>query len=181
MEKQDEKWIAALKIGDKTAYEKIFKAYYSYVYSVAYRLTRDANIAKDACQEVFLELWKNRNKLTIKRSLKSYLHRGVINRSLNIIKSRKHHSGQELTVITEKTTNTTPQQILEHNELAQQLQKGIDSLPKRCRAVFVLSRHEGKSYKEIAGLLDISVKTVENQMIKALKALRSVVRVYRRR
>ena len=179
MESQDAIWIAALKTGDATAYEKIFKAYYGYAYSAAYRLTRDANTAKDACQEVFLELWKNHQKLTVKNSLKSYIHRGVINRSLNIMKSRKHHAGQELTLVTEKPSHQTPHKVLEHSELAQQIQAGIDSLPERCRQVFVLSRHEGKSYKEIASALNISVKTVENQMLKALKTLRKIVAAYR--
>jgi RNA polymerase sigma-70 factor (ECF subfamily) len=176
----EKKWIEQLAQSDKKAYETIFKAYYQQVFGSALRITKDANIAHDACQEVFLELWKNREKIKITTSLKSYLHRGVMNRSLNIIKSRNRHAGQDLDNVVEPTTKAyTPEQIVEQNELKKHIEDGINGLPERCRQVFVLSRYEGKSYKEIAALMGISVKTVENQMLKALKTLRAVVKKYK--
>ena len=174
------KWIEQLKEGNRKAYETIFKAYYKSVFLSALRITKDKNSANDACQEVFLELWKNRHKLTIKTSLKAYLHRGAVNRSLNIIKSRNRHAGQDLEQTIEPATKAdTPEQITEYKELKSTIEKGIDQLPERCRLVFVLSRHEGKKYKEIAAIMGISVKTVENQMLKALRTLRAIVKEYK--
>ena len=176
----EQQWLKQLANDDKKAYEIIFKAYYQSVYLSALRITKDANVAKDAAQEVFLELWKNRYKLNISSSLKAYLCRGAVNRSLNLIKSRNRHAGQDLTTIVEPSSNTsTPEKLTEANELKNKIQNTIDNLPARCRQVFVLSRYEGKKYKEIAALLGISVKTVENQMLKALKTLRKTVAEYR--
>ena len=176
----EKKWIEQLKEGDKKAYETIFKAYYKSVFISALRITKDKNTADDACQEVFLELWKNKAKLKITSSLKAYLHRGAVNRSLNIIKSRNRHAGQDLEQTIEPTSKAdTPQQITEYKELKSTIDEGINQLPERCRLVFVLSRHEGKKYKEIAEIMGISVKTVENQMLKALKTLRAIVKKYK--
>jgi RNA polymerase sigma-70 factor (ECF subfamily) len=176
----EEKWLEQLATDDRKAYEMIFKAYYQSVYASALRITKDGNSAKDACQEVFLELWKNRKKLHITSSLKAYLHRGAMNRSLNIIKSRNRHAGQNLETTPEIITKAdTPLQITEYHELKNQIEAGINQLPERCRQVFVLSRYEGKKYREIAELLGISIKTVENQMLKALKTLRVVVKTYK--
>ena len=181
MEKSlEQQWLNRLAADDKKAYEIIFKAHYQSVYLSALRITKDGNSAKDAAQEVFLELWKNRHKLNISASLKGYLCRGAVNRSLNSIKSRNHHAGQDLATIVEPTSKTsTPEQLTEANELSAEIQKAINSLPERCRQVFVLSRHEGKKYKEIAALLGISIKTVENQMLKALKVLRKAISSYK--
>jgi len=176
----EKEWLKQLAEDDKKAYEAIFKAYYQSVYASALRITKDGNSAKDACQEVFLELWKNRKKLKINSSLKAYLYRGAMNRSLNILKSRNRHAGQNLETVPNITTKTnTPHQVAEYHELKNQIEAGINQLPERCRQVFVLSRYEGKKYKEIAVLLGISVKTVENQMLKALKTLRGVVKMYK--
>lgn len=181
MEKSlEQKWLKQLADDDKKAYEIIFKAHYQSVYLSALRITKDPNSAKDAAQEVFLELWKNRHKLNISSSLKAYLCRGAVNRSLNSIKSRNHHAGQDLATIVEPNSKSyTPEQITEAKELETKIHQEINNLPERCRQVFVLSRYEGKKYKEIAALMEISIKTVENQMLKALKTLRKAVSEYR--
>lgn len=181
MEKSlEQQWLKQLATDDKKAYEIIFKAHYQSVYLSALRITKDANSAKDAAQEVFLELWKNRYKLNITSSLKGYLCRGAVNRSLNSIKSRNHHAGQDLATIVEPSSNTsTPEKLAEANELSEVIQKAINNLPERCREIFVLSRYEGKKYREIATLLGISIKTVENQMLKALKVLRKAIAEYK--
>jgi RNA polymerase sigma-70 factor (ECF subfamily) len=181
MEKSlEQKWLKQLADDNKKAYEIIFKAHYQSVYLSALRITKDGNSAKDAAQEVFLELWKNRHKLNISSSLKAYLCRGAVNRSLNSIKSRNHHAGQDLATIVEPNSkNSTPDELTETKELKAKIHQEINNLPKRCRQVFVLSRFEGKKYKEIANLMGISIKTVENQMLKALKTLRKAVAEYR--
>lgn len=180
MEKSlEQEWLKQLANDDKKAYEIIFKAHYQAVYLSALRITKDSNSAKDAAQEVFLELWKNRHKLNITSTLKPYLCRGAVNRSLNIVKSRNHHAGQDLaTIIEPSAKSSTPNELIETKELKTRIHQEINNLPERCRQVFVLSRFEGKKYKEIADLMGISIKTVENQMLKALKTLKEAVSKY---
>ena len=84
-----------------------------------------------------------------------------------------------MAIIVEPTAkSSTPDQEVEAKELNTKIQTVINNLPERCRQVFVLSRYEGKKYKEIAALMGISIKTVENQMLKALKTLRKAVSAY---
>ena len=99
---------------------------------------------------------------------------------MNIIKARNRHAGQNLAHVAEPITKAaTPLQLTEYKELEEYVNAAIEQLPTRCRQVFVLSRHEGKRYKEIAELMGISVKTVENQMLKALRVLRQTVKKYK--
>ena len=146
----EQEWLKQLADDNKKAYEIVFKANYQAVYLSALRITKENSSAKDAAQEVFLELWKNRQKLNITTSLKAYLCRGAVNRSLNSIKSRNRHAGQGLAIIVEPTAkSSTPDQEVEAKELNTKIQTVINNLPERCRQVFVLSRYEGKKYKEI--------------------------------
>lgn len=166
--------------GNERAYRQVFDAYYRELVISSYQILKDENICKDAVQEVFLELWKNRKKLHQGIILLPYLKRSVINRSLNILKSRKHHmsSGPEpLEVL--KDRNRQPDEIAEENEFNSVVMRAINKMPDRCRAIYMLSRTEGLPHREIARQLDVSTKTIENQMTKALKILRKEITHYR--
>ena len=134
-------------------------------------MLKDPDAAKDVVQEVFLQIWKNRESLEIKSSLEAYLKRATINRALNKIRSKKNFLDENELKDT-ASSQSSAQDILEHDDLHAALQAGLDSLPERCRLIFVMKRMEGFSQKEIAEKLNISPKTVENQMGIALKKLR---------
>ena len=138
----------------------------------AIRITKDRTLAEDIVQEVFYELFKKREQLKIV-SLLGYLKRAVYNRSINKVKGRKDHvDADEMAYeLTDNLNNS--QDDMEYDELETFINGVIDSLPEKCRLVFVLNRFEQLSYKEVAAKLEISVKTVENQMSKALKILRA--------
>lgn len=171
----DQELLARLQSSDEAAYRLLFDRYYEKLVISALQITKDSNIAKDAAQEVFLALWKNREHTQIKQSLNAYLKRGVINRSLNLLKSRKRHAGNTVPEAIVLPTPSKADQTLELQDLQKRVHKAIDQLPERCRQVFVLCRFEELSHKEIAEQLNISTKTVENQMTKALKFLRKTV------
>lgn len=171
----DQELLSRLQSSDEAAYRLLFDRYYEKMVISALQITKDSNIAKDAAQEVFLALWKNRERTQIKQSLTAYLKRGVINRSLNILKSRKLHSGNTVPEAIALPIPSKADQTLELQDLQKRVHKAIDKLPDRCREVFVLCRFEELSHKEIAAQLNISTKTVENQMTKALKFLRKTV------
>ena len=174
---EDHTLISAIKDGDRKAFRELFDRYYKLLLGTAIIMLKDSNSAKDVTQEVFLQIWKKRETLRIESSVKAYLKRAVINRSLNIIKAKKPIV--EETVLQDLSQNSSSaQQILEAKDLEKAMQLALDQLPERCRLIFVMRRLEGISLKEIASQLDISPKTVENQITKALKVLKEAVSRY---
>ena len=167
-----------LKSKPDVALRSLYSSYYRYVCSVVYKMTGDSAVAEDISQEVFLEVWKRRETLEIKTTLKGYLRKIAVNKTLNQIRSKKMNFEEEDTILQVPSTENSTQKILEAEDLQNAINKAVESLPERCRLVFGLSRYEEKTYKEIADLLTISIKTVENQMSKALKIVRNAVLEY---
>ena len=176
---EEREWLQALKEGKETALQRIFNHYYKYLVVTGYNITGDNEKAKDLVQDVFFELWKKRDKLDIQSSLKSYLRRAVVNRSLNYIKTQKRFDFGDENFDTQTPDQTySAQKKLEAQDLKSALNQAIDTLPAKCKAIFMLSRYEKLSHKEIAAKLDISTKTIENQITKALKIVRAAVEKY---
>lgn len=176
---EEQDWLEQLKLGDELALKKIFNHYFKYLLVTGYNIIGDNEKAKDLVQDVFFELWKKRDQINIESSLKSYLRRAIVNRSLNYIKSsRRFDWGDDHLDAQAPDTGISPQRLLEAGDLQNAINAAIDGLPKKCKAVFMLSRFENLSHKEIAAKLDISTKTIENQITKALKIIRKAVEQY---
>ncbi len=167
-----------LHAGKVDAIEAIFKQYYKYICISGARYIRDKQVVEDLVQDLFYDLWKKRDRLNIKTSLSSYLRTAIRNRSLNFIKSQRIDFAEEDEIVNFKNDSADSQENMESSELEEYLHRSIDRLPEKCRIVFSLSRFEELSYKEIAEKLDISVKTVENQISKALKLLREDLKYF---
>ena len=167
----DKELLELLEKDDELAISLIFRTYYRYLCRVAYRIIPDSNTAEDLSQEVFFELWRRKGQLQAVTSLKAYLRRAAVNRALNFIRDQKVKFADEQPQPLQSGGANAGQQM-EADELQQRIDEAIDRLPERCRIVFVLSRFEDMSYQQIADALDISVKTVENQISKALRQLR---------
>lgn len=159
------------------AMEYLYSDYYGQMCNIVYRVLNDSTAAEDIVQEVFMEIWKKRESISFTSSIYGYLKRSCINRSLNYIRKNKVHFEDEAILEHQSTENHTHNEI-ESGDLKTIINQSIESLPTRCRQVFVLSRYEYLTYKEIAAQLDISVKTVENQIAKALKILKNNVEPY---
>lgn len=169
----EQAWLIALAQGDETALRHIFKAYYRPLLADAWRLVPDRSVCEDLVQEVFVELWRKREELSIHSSLRAYLRRAVVNRAINHLKSDKRFVGEEyLPQGDTETPEAAQEQALAQEIQESRIHEAIAQLPEKCRVVFVLSRFEHKSHKEIAEILDISTKTIENQITKAMKMLR---------
>jgi len=173
----DHQLLEQIRDNDRTAYRLLFDRHYEYLIQSVTNITGDRNLAKDVGQEVFLELWKKRTSINVKTSVRAYLRRSMVNRTFNQLKTRKLKY-QEPEKLPETQASENPQEQLEASDLQQLINNAIGGLPERCRIIFTLCRLEGLSHKEIAAQLDISPKTVENQMTKALKILRAVVSPY---
>ena len=159
---------------DKSSFEKLFKTHYSSLCSYANGFLKDLDAAEEVVQEIMVKVWMQRDSLQITTSIESYLFRSVRNGCMNVIRhigireGYKEHVQQEAPVI-----RPMQEEKLMGDELQRKIRLAIDALPMERRRVFIMSRYDGMTYQQIADALGISVKTVENQMGKALKSLRA--------
>ncbi|MEN0051797.1 MAG: RNA polymerase sigma-70 factor [Bacteroidota bacterium] len=168
----DRQLLAAIGEGDQEAFDALFRQYYRYLITIAYGYVKDVEWSKDLAQEVFLSLWKRKETLQISYSVKAFLRGAIINQCKTAL--RNQHPTIELSNIEfDISSEENAQKTIELEELNQSIAAIIASMPERCRAIFLLSRKENLSHKEIAEKLNISTKTIENQMTKALKMLRN--------
>lgn len=158
------------------AIELIFRRYYRYCCQAVYKIIPDSNLVEDLTQDVFFELWRKRDGLRINTSLQAYLRRAVINKTLNHIRDQKMKFDEEDRMGDIPSPAAGAGRQMEATELEAIIEHAIDLLPERRRIIFVLSRFEEMSYQEIADELGISLKTVENQVSKALKYLREALK-----
>ena len=170
--------IETLKQGDTKAFDDIFRSYYQPLCIYAKKILQgDPMQAEDIVQQTFVKLWETRTKIDIQTSLKSYLYKSVHNTALNKLRHLKTKTKYQEHALRQLELHRSYQPEA-HQELSQKIQAAISSLPKQCRYIFELSRFEELKYREIADQLQISVKTVETQMGKALKILRSQLAEY---
>jgi len=165
--------------GDKEAFRFFFEKYYSDLCNLVNLYLHDPFMTEEIVQDIFIYLWEKKEKIKIESSLKSYLLRASKNRSLNYIRNEKTkleiHS--KLNVF-DKGAIEMPDSVMDSYQLREIINAAIDSLPGRCREIYILGKERSMSYKEISEELGISVKTVEVQMGKALKKLREQLRPY---
>ena len=160
-------------IRELSEFENLFRLHYSKLCSYANLFLNDPDASEDVVQEVFFKLWKNREELVITTTIKSYLFRAVRNGCMNVIDHisiREAHKIINEEDIKDSESNFIDETII--SELEQRIKETIDQLPPERRKIFIMSRYEGLKYREIADLLNLSLKTVENQMYQALKFLR---------
>jgi RNA polymerase sigma-70 factor (ECF subfamily) len=133
-------------------------------------MVRRQDVAEDIVQQVFLNVWEHLDNIDVDKGISSYLYQSTRNRSLNHLSSAYQSSTVHVDAPVSNNIGAI-ERGLEAKELMARIQAAIQELPQKCREVFVLSREQSLTYKEIASVLNISVKTVENQMGKALKHL----------
>jgi RNA polymerase sigma-70 factor (ECF subfamily) len=164
---------------NEAVFENIFRNYYERLCNYANTMTNDMDEAEEIVQNTFLILWEKRMGIDIHTSLKSYLYQTVHNTCLNRIKHNRvvQMHNEHVRSTTENTTPSGSDQLI-GKELETQVNSAIQSLPPQCQAVFKLSRFENLTYAEISEQLNISVKTVENHMGKALRIMRDKLKDY---
>ncbi|WP_317172490.1 RNA polymerase sigma-70 factor [Pedobacter foliorum] len=158
---------------DDKVFEQMFKAHYKELHSYANVMLRDEDTAEEIVQSMFLKFWEKRALLNVQTSIKAYLYKCVYNDSLNYIKHQKVKTKyQDFAAYTMNDHHEAASSRVELTELQFKLREALNELPEHCRTIFQMSRFEELKYREIAEQLDLSIKTVENQMGKALKILR---------
>ena len=141
----DNELLELLEKDEEQAISLIFRAYYSFLCKVVYKIIPDSNLVEDLAQEVFFELWRKKGRLRVNTSLKAYLRRAAVNRALNFIRDQKVKFADEKPYPLDSGEANAGQQM-EADELQQRIDEAIDRLPERCRIIFVLSRFEELMY-----------------------------------
>lgn len=165
--------VALIRNGDQKAFESCFNHYWPSLYSFAHKILGNTADAKDVVQQVFISIWSRREKLVITTSLDSYLHQAVRYQSIkklqeiiNRPENLDHVNDYVMPVLNDIWDK------IETTDLFKEIDQQLDKLPQKTREIFLLSRKHQLSITEIAGRLNISEKTVRNQLHIALKALR---------
>ena len=170
--------LQAMQGGDASAFDTLFRAYYAPLCRYACPLTDGSmDDAEDVVQQVFVKFWEQRTALDVQWSVKAYLYKMVHNRCLNRLRDariREKHTAQHAGQLEQ----AHEEQPGAETELGERIQKALTMLPPECRRVFALSRFEELKYREIADQLGISIKTVETQMGKALRLMRTELADY---
>lgn len=168
----DRDTINALKKGDKSVYTTIYKAYYDKLCRYCFSLSNDDKQVEDIVQDVLIDLWTRREKLNIKTSLNSYLYRAVHNKYIDLYRkeTRKHSLINELRIEAIVELEGLEKDSIEVQLSA--LQKIIDQLPQKRKEIFILSKLNNYKYREIAEMRNISERTVETQIRKAMMTIR---------
>ena len=161
--------IQGLKISDRQALKALYDTYYDPLYRFLWRKTRNEDTALDLIQDVFIRLWDSRNRLDEDQSIKAYLYRIAGNLAIDHLRRKVTAQAEDIDEMLHEPAHDPQTQY----DIRHRIQKALDQLPEEIKTVFMLNRFDALKYAEIAEMLDISVKTVESRMSKALKRLRS--------
>ncbi len=170
-----------LKSGDEKAFDYLFNFYYSGMIVYANKFLNDNHLSEEIVQGIFVKLWQGRKSIEIEVSVKSYLFQSVRNKCLDIIKHKKIKEDYAKRFIEDQASEATDDHTWNtfiEAELYAILSQAVSKLPQECGRIFRYSRFKNLKNKEIAEKLGISVKTVENQIFKALKLIRNELKDY---
>ena len=172
-ELSDNDLVVLFESGNIAAFEEIYNRYWLKLYAAAFKRLNDREGAKEIVQDFFTGFWLNRAQVNIRTSLQGYLFTSIKYLVLNYKRAEavRNTYSELLTLINNNYDNST-EESYNYRELKQRIQEEVIQLPPKCRSVFELSRNQYKTNKEIASLLGISEKTVENHLTKALRYLR---------
>jgi len=170
----DEVVLVGIQQGEEAAYQTLFTKYYPMLTTFALRYVSEVDSAKEIVQEVFIKLYQKRETLIIQQSLKAYLFKAVYRTCLNTIhqENRRSYHHQEAILYRSDAEYANK---LEEAEAEQRIYRAIDQLPTQCRRIFTMNRFEGMGNQAVADQLNLSKRTVETQISKALKLLRKTL------
>lgn len=177
-EKQDTRdnyWVVGVRNDSASDFEAMYRYYYEHLCQFAFRFVQNHAAAEDLVHNVFLNIWKNRTKWNPKGTLVSYLFRSVKNQAFKYLAHRKVQNRsniEDLSMLPDQN-RMNPEEKYWGEEFEESVRKAVEQLPERRRTIWLMHREDKLTYHEIAMILDISVKTVETQMSRSLKFLRS--------
>jgi len=176
--------IAALLYGlsaysDESSYRCLFDIFFSPLKRFAYNFLKNHEQAEEIASDVLIVVWEDRHKLGAIQNLRVYLFVIARNKCLNLLKSRQNNATVSLDdiPIDFAFTGKNPEQLYITSEVRKKIEKSVNALPHRCKLIFKLVREENMSYREVAAILGISVKTVDAQLVTALKKITEAIKL----
>jgi RNA polymerase sigma-70 factor (ECF subfamily) len=171
-----------IRSGNRKAFEELFRSHYEALCRFALNYVEHLRVAEDLVQDVFVDLWKDRRSLEVEHSLKAYLYGMTRHRALKYLRQKqvrkKWAASDDLRKAAPPAMPDQAEDILKRREQQKEVDRALEALPQRRRQIFLLSRRHSLTYAEIAVALDISIKTVETQMSRALQFLRDRLEVF---
>jgi RNA polymerase sigma-70 factor (ECF subfamily) len=168
--------LSGLRNGDKKSFNLLFESYYENLCHYTASILHDHDSAEDIVQDLFADIWIQRNRLNIETSLSSYLYRSVYHATLDYLKHLKVRDRFESVLSLQPPISYDDSMVI--SEMAKQIENSINQLPEQCRLIFKLSRVENLKYREIAEKLEISENTVDTQIRRALNRLKEDLKDY---
>ncbi len=157
---------------DQLAYKQLFALFYKSLHQFATSFVRSPEVAEEVVSDVFIKIWKKRAGLIRIHNLKLYLFISTKNGALNYLRAQKKIFLQpEQYLVQLQSIYFNPEKLMLTAEMMNRVQKAVNDLPPRCQLIFKLIKEDGLKYREVADLLHLSIKTVENQMAIAIKKI----------
>lgn len=175
---QDPALLLRIASGEQAAFRQVYVFFYRPLYRFAFALVKTREPAEEIVEDVFVRVWQRRETIIEIQNLRVYLYTAVKNSALNYLSQKARQSITEPfdhIHIGMESPAGTPEQILITAEIHQKIQLAVDALPPRCKMIFKLVREDGLRYKEIAGILNISINTIDAQMAIAVKKIAAAI------
>lgn len=165
------------RFDDQHAYKELFTSLYNYLFHFARTLVKSKESAEEIVSDVFIKVWEKRKELEKIDNLKVYLYVSTRNMAFNYLEKQKRNATAPIVEFSAAFTSVylDPEQLMISADMLALVQRAIDQLPPKCRTIFKLVKQDGLKYREVAEVLDISVKTVENQLAIALHKIGKTV------
>ena len=161
-------------------FKELYKVYYDKLFKFAIHFVKSEVISEEVVSDVFFNLWINRTKLSNIKNLEAYLYKATKNTSLHYLEKKLNGPHLDINSFTEEILIelNNPEEVVIQKELQLIVRKEIEGLPERCRLIFKMVREDRMKYKQIAEILDISVRTIDAQMAIAVKRIGEAIQKY---
>ncbi len=168
-----------LAAGDQLALKAVFDRYSTKLFQLSFAIVRSKEMAEEVVEDVFIKVWKKRIQLSKVENFTFYLYVMTKNRSRDYLRKygNKKNINLDEVALPFYRVDTTPEDLMISEEVINQINRAINELPTKCRLIFKLVKEDGLKYREVAELLHLSLKTVENQVGIALKKIHGVVNI----
>jgi RNA polymerase sigma-70 factor (family 1) len=164
-------------VSDQWAYKELFTSLYGYLFHFARTLLKSKEPAEEVVSDVFIKVWENRGDLDRIKNLKVYLYISTRNCAYNYLEKQRRTVTHPTAEFPEDLPSIyfDPEQLLITADMLAMIQQAINQLPPKCKMIFKLAKEDGLKYREVAEVLNLSIKTVENQLAIALEKIGSTV------
>ena len=189
-ERTDVDLMLAFQKGDESAFSALIERHRNTVVNLAYRYVGNRQDAEDLAQEIFIKVYRARDRYQPAAKFTTWLYRVAVNASLNEVRNRKHRptfraaslhagpDGEAALPVVEDVDSVSPLEAVEQSELHREVRRAVDALPERQRLALLLNKFHGLSYEELAETFELSVQAVKSLLTRARQNVRRMIEPY---